>query len=57
MPPDLTAARHAQLFELLRYENLSERTSARLRAREFARTQLDSQEASELRLLAVNSWY
>ena len=56
MPPDTTAARHAQLFELLRHENLSERTSARLRAREFARTYLDSEEASELRLLAVSSW-
>ena len=56
MPPDLTAARHAELFELLRHENLSERTSARLRARDFARTHLDSQEASELRVAAVNSW-
>ena len=56
MPPDLTAARHALLFELLRHQNLSEDTSARLRARDFAREHLNSQEASELRLLAVNSW-
>ncbi len=56
MPTDLTILRHAQLFELLRQQNQSENTSDRLRARGFARVQLDSQEASQVKLLAINSW-
>jgi len=56
MPPDLTALRHAQLFELLRQQNLSENTSARLRARSFARAEMDSDDATMLRSLAVQSW-
>jgi len=56
MPPDLTTTRHAQLFELLRQETLSNRTSTRLRARSFARAQIDTDDAADIRALAVNSW-
>lgn len=56
MPLDLTALRHAQLFELLRQQNLSEHTSARLRAHRFARAQMDQDDAAAIRSLAVNSW-
>ena len=56
MPTDLTALRHAQLFELLRQENLSEHTSARLRARGFGRAPMDQEDAASLCALAVNSW-
>jgi hypothetical protein len=55
MPPDLTTTRHAQLFELLRQESLSNRTSTRLRARSFARAQIDTDEAADIRALAVDS--
>ena len=56
MPADLTALRHAQLFELLRQQNLSEHTTARLRARRFARSSIDNEEAVSVQSLAVNSW-
>ncbi len=56
MHPDLNAPRHAQLFELLRHENLSEHTSARLRARGYARAQLDHDDAVTVRSLAIDSW-
>lgn len=56
MLPDLTAIRHAQLFELLRQQNLSDHISARLRARSFARNQLDQDEAAMIRSVAMNSW-
>lgn len=56
MHPNQTRLRHARLFELLRQQNLSERTSARLRVRGFARTQIDQDEAAMLCALAVNSW-
>ena len=56
MPLDLTALRHAQLFELLRQENLSESTSARLRAHRFARSELDQEEAVCVQMQAVQSW-
>jgi len=56
MPHDLTPLRLAQLFELLRQQNLSQHTSDRLRARGYARALLDNQEASEVRILAANSW-
>ncbi len=56
MPPDLTALRHAQLFELLRQENLSENTSSRLRARSFARAEIDRDDAAILRSMATDSW-
>jgi len=53
---DPTRLRHARLFELLRQQNLSEKTSARLRAREFARAKIDQDEAAMICALAVNSW-
>ena len=53
---DPSIMRHAQLFELLRQQNLSEHTSARLRARSFARAQLDQEDAAMLQSLAVSSW-
>lgn len=56
MSPDLTRLRHAQLFELLRQQNISESTSARLRARKFARAQIDHDDAAMIRAMAVNSW-
>jgi len=56
MSTDLTILRYAQLFELLRQQNQSENTSARLRTRSFARVQLDSQEAAQVKLLAIKSW-
>lgn len=56
MSPDLTPLRHAQLFELLRQQSLSESTSTRLRARGFARAQLDRQDALDIRATAVSSW-
>lgn len=56
MTTDRPMIRHAQLFELLRQENLSEHTSARLRSRRFARAQLDQEEAAMLQSLAVRSW-
>jgi len=48
--------RHAQLFELLRQQNLSDHTSARLRSHRFARAQLDQEDAAMLQSLAVSSW-
>ncbi|MFT7594775.1 MAG: hypothetical protein ACI8R4_002099 [Paracoccaceae bacterium] len=56
MHPNQPRLRHAQLFELLRQQNMSEKTTTRLRVREFARTQIDQDEAAMLRALAVNSW-
>ncbi len=56
MSPDLSLLRHLQLFELLRQQNLSEHTATRLRARGFARSELDRDEAAAIRLHAVNSW-
>ena len=56
MPPNQTRLRHAQLFELLRQQNMSEKTTARLRVRAFAREQIDQDEAAVVRALAVNSW-
>jgi len=56
MPQDLTTLRHAQLFELLRQQNLSEQTSARLRVRNFARADLDLEDAAMIRVMAVGSW-
>jgi len=56
MPQDLTALRHAQLFELLRQQNLSEQTSARLRVRSFTRADLDHEDAAMIRVMAVGSW-
>jgi len=56
MPKDLPPLRHAQLFELLRQQNLSEQTSARLHARRFARADLDGDDAAMIRLMAVGSW-
>lgn len=55
MFPDLTALRHAQLFELLRQKTLSEHTSARLQAHRFARAHMDHDDAVMLRTLAVDS--
>ena len=56
MHPDQSRLRHAQLFELLRQQNMSEKTTARLRARGFARAQIDQDEAAMVRALAVRSW-
>lgn len=56
MPHDTRPQRHAQLFELLRQQSLSESTTTRLRARSFARAQLDQQDAQDIRALAVSSW-
>lgn len=56
MPPDLTRLRHRQLFELLRHQNLSESTSARLNARRITQSQIDRDDAVSVRLLAMNSW-
>ena len=56
MAPDLTRLRHAQLFEILRQQSISERASARLRARGFAREQIDHDDAAMIRAMAVQSW-
>jgi len=56
MHSDQSRLRHAQLFELLRQQNMSEKTSARLRARGFARAKIDQDEAAMVRTLAVKSW-
>lgn len=56
MLADLTTLRHVQLFELLRQQNLSEHTSARLRARDFARSMIDQDDAASLCKLAMSSW-
>ncbi len=56
MSTDPSITRHTQLFELLRHQNLSEATSARLRSNRFARAQLDQEEAAMLKSLAVSSW-
>lgn len=54
--PNGPNSRHMRLFELIRQQNLSEVTAARLRARGFARDRLDRDEAAALQLLAVQSW-
>lgn len=46
--------RHAQLFELLRQENLSEQTVERQRSR--GRSRIDPDEAAALQAIAVRSW-
>ena len=56
MHSDQIRLRHAQLFELLRQQNMSEKTSARLRGRGFARAQIDQDEAAMVRAMAVKSW-
>ena len=56
MNSDHPRLRHTQLFELLRQQNMSEKNTARLRVRDFARAQTDQDEAVMVRALAVNSW-
>lgn len=56
MNSDHPRLRHTQLFELLRQQNMSEKNTARLRVRDFARGQIDQDEAVMVRALAVNSW-
>lgn len=56
VPTELPDGRHTRLFELIRQQNLSEVTAARLRARRFARDRLDREEAATLQALAVQSW-
>jgi hypothetical protein len=56
MYENLTALRHAMLFELLRQQNLSVRTTASLRAHQNAKTHIDHDDAMMIRGKAVQSW-
>ena len=44
------------LFDLLHQESQSEQTSTRLRARSFARQELDREEAARIQAQALASW-
>ena len=54
MIQDRPPFRHAQLFELLRQENLSDLTAERQRNRYNAR--MDPEEAATLQAIAARSW-
>ncbi len=57
MHTETETMRHAQLFELLRQQNLSQSTSARLRVHQLAESERHRDEAASLLALAQSSWH